>query len=62
MVTIFRKNNKLIYKSKSGLMNKKEITKAEKIYKELSINLSSLEKSLSTEKNVLRKWYKVGFV
>ena len=35
MVTIFKKNNKLIYESKSGLMSKKEISKAEKIYKEL---------------------------
>jgi len=62
MVTIFKKNNKLIYESKSGLMSKKEISKAEKIYKELSVNLLALEKKLIKEKNVLKKWYKVGLV
>lgn len=62
MVTIFRKNNKLIYESKSGLMNKKEITKAEKIYKDLTTKLSRIENKLSKEKSALKKWHLVGNV
>lgn len=62
MVTIYKKGDKLIYQSRSGLMNQKEILKAEKIYKDLSEGLSDVENKIKKDTEALEKWYLLGKV
>lgn len=69
MVVIFKKNNTFIYESKTGLIGSREIKEAEKIYRELSKQLTNLEKNLIRKKLLSRQgqkkdalyiWYYVG--
>ena len=62
MVTIFRKKNIQTYQSKTGLMSKREVARAEKMYEELSDSLSELVNKLNKKDSTLKKWYKVGSV